>query len=241
MQTKQFTKKWFGKSSVTCIGVLGILVIFLAACSNKKKSTDKEKMPLVFQTDFEDNNLDAWQPTDVNAWRIESVNGNQVLSLFSESDYNPRVSSPKNINWIKDLVVGNFSMDLKMRSTTEDYGHRDMCLFFGYQDSSHFYYIHMANEADSHAHSVFLVNGEPRVSIAKTRTDGVVWGEEWHDVRLVRNSSTGGIEVYFDDFTKPVMTAVDTHFLYGKIGVGSFDDTGCFDNIMIQGDEKRNK
>lgn len=239
MRMKRFTKTRFSKSPVACIGILGILVIFVAQCSSKKDSTDKEKMQIVFQTDFEDDNLNDWQPTDANAWRIERVDDNRVLSLFSESDYNPRVSSPKSIHWIKDLVVGDFSMDLKMRSTTEDYDHRDLCLCFGYQDSSHFYYIHLANQADSHAHSIFLVNGESRVSIAKTRTDGIVWGEDWHDVRVVRNLSKGGIEVFFDDFTKPIMTAADTHFGYGKVGVGSYDDTGYFDDIIIRGNEKK--
>ena len=111
MQTKQLTKKLYRKSSVTCIGILGILVIFMVSCANKDKSIDIDKMPVVFQTDFEDNNLDGWHPTDVNAWRIESVNDNQVLSLFSESEYDPPVSSPKCVNWIKDLVVGDFCMD----------------------------------------------------------------------------------------------------------------------------------
>ena len=238
MQTKQLIKKWYRGGTFICLSISGILLIFVTTCSNKKESTD-EKMPLVFQEDFEDNVLDAWQPTDADAWRIESVNGNPVLSLFSASDYDPPVSSPKNINLIKDLVVGDFLMDIKMRSTTEDYGHRDLCLVFGYRDASHFYYIHLANEADSHAHSIFLVNGEPRVSIAKTRTDGIVWGEDWHDVRVVRDSSTGEIELYFDDFTRPIMTAVDTLFRYGKIGVGSYDDTGYFDNIVIRGKEPK--
>jgi len=33
--------------------------------------------------------------------------------------------------------------------------------------------------------------------------------------------------------TKPIMTAVDHRFKAGRVGVGSFDDTGRFDNIKI--------
>ena len=65
-----------------------------------------------------------------------------------------------------------------MRSTQEVYGHQDLCLFFGYQDASHFYYVHLGREADAHANSIFLVNGEPRVSIAQKRTDGTNWSKE---------------------------------------------------------------
>jgi hypothetical protein len=238
MLFQQLTTKSTGNGIIISMGIILMAAIFALACSSQPSPSGQETLPVVFRADFEDDTLDAWQPTDSNAWRIEKLNGNRVLSLYSQSDYEPEVRSPININWIKDLVVGDFILDLKMRSTTEDYGHRDMCLFFGCQDSAHFYYVHLANEADPHAHSIFLVNGEPRVSIAKTRTEGIVWGEDWHNVRVVRKVSSGMIEVYYDDLDRPIMTAMDTLFEYGKIGVGSFDDKGYFDDIMIMGDKK---
>ena len=131
--------------------------------------------------------------------------------------------------------MGSFVLELKMHSTTRDYGHRDMCLFFGYQDLSHFYYVHIANQSDAHANSIFIVNGQPRVSIAKTRTEGTKWDDNWHTVRVKRDVEEGTIEVFFDDGIEPIMTAVDHHFKWGKIGVGSFDDTGQFDEIRLQG------
>jgi hypothetical protein len=128
-------------------------------------------------------------------------------------------------------------MDLEVRSTTRDYGHRDLCLFFGHQDPSHFYYVHLGKEADPHAHSIFLVDGEPRVSIAKERTEGTPWTDEWHHVRLVRNVVEGTIAVYFDDMETPIMTTEDKTFGTGRIGVGSFDDSGQFRNIRIWGNK----
>ena len=47
--------------------------------------------------------------------------------------------------------------------------------------------------------------------------------------------TSGEIEVYFDDMQTPVMKAVDTTFGTGRIGVGSFDDTGDFDTIRLYG------
>lgn len=196
------------------------------------------KMPVVFSADFEDGKLDAWEPTDAKAWRIEDGRGGKVLALFGKSEYQPKVRSPLNINLIKDVEVGSFVLELEMHSTTKDYGHRDLCLFFGHQDPSHFYYVHIANVSDPHANSIFLVNGEPRVSIAKTRTEGTKWDDNWHSVRLVRDVETGSIEVFFDDNPEPIMTAVDDHFKSGRIGVGSFDDTGQYDDIRIRGVSK---
>jgi hypothetical protein len=47
------------------------------------------------------------------------------------------------------------------------------------------------------------------------------------------------IEVYFDDFDFPIIKAVDKTFLFGRIGVGSFDDIGGFDNIKVIGKIKK--
>lgn len=193
---------------------------------------------MLFEADFEDGALYAWQATDAEAWRIEDGYGGNVLALYKQSKYQPEVRSPLNINLIKNVVVGSFVLELKMHSTTKDYGHRDMCLFFGHQDPSHFYYVHIANQSDAHANSIFLVDAKPRVSIAKTRTEGTKWDDDWHTVRLVRDVDEGTIEVFFDDGPEPIMTAVDHSLKWGKLGVGSFDDTGQFDEIRLWGRKK---
>ena len=90
-------------------------------------------------------------------------------------------------------------------------------------------------KADAHANSIFLVNGKPRVSIAQQRTDGTNWTKDWHHVRIKRDIQTGSIQVFFDDMKKPVMTTIDKHFNHGRVGIGSFDDTGDFDNFLLRG------
>ena len=191
---------------------------------------------LLYQNDFEENaSLDNFQPTDRSAWKISEVDGNHVLELHGKSDYRARVRSPFNIAVIKDKLFGDFTLEVKLKQTGKDYGHRDMCLFFGMQDPSNFYYVHMATAADPHAHNIFLVNDEPRVAIASKTTKGVKWEQSWHTIRIRREIATGTIAVYFDDLEKPIMLATDEHFAAGLIGFGSFDDTGMVDDIKIWG------
>jgi hypothetical protein len=218
--------------------VLLMLLAVVAGCNGPSGIGGSKKMPLLFEADFEDGRLGDWQATDPAAWRFESGHDGKVLALYKQSDYKPQVRSPVNINLVRNMVVGSFVMELDMRSTTKDYGHRDMCLFFGHQDPSHFYYVHIANQSDAHANSIFVVDGEPRVSIAKTRTEGTKWDDNWHTVRLVRDAEEGTIEIFFDDEPEPIMTAVDHRFKWGKVGVGSFDDTGQFDDIKLWGEER---
>lgn len=224
--------------TVLCCASLLVLLTIAAGCAGLPSLAETGEMPLLFEADFEDGSLDAWEATDPAAWRIEEGRGGNVLSQFKQSDYEPPVRSPLNINWIRDVEVRSFELELKMRSTTKDYGHRDLCLFFAQRDPSHFYYVHIANEADAHANSIFMVDGRARVSIAKTRTEGTKWDDDWHTVRLVRDVDKAMIEVFFDDNPEPIMTAISNLMVWGKVGVGSFDDTGQFDDIRLWGRPK---
>jgi hypothetical protein len=197
---------------------------------------EKEKgMPLVFEDTFEKGNAERWQPSDASAWTVVKEENNHVYSLVKDCKYSPPVRSPNNFSLIKEVTVSDFVIEAKMKSTEPEYGHRDMCVFFGYQNPSHFYYVHLGSKADAHANSIFIVNGEPRVSIAEKRTSGTQWDDAYHVVRVVRDVKSGKIEVFFDDMKKPVMTATDKTFTWGRLGVGSFDDTGNFDDVRIRG------
>ncbi|MHC4564746.1 MAG: hypothetical protein ACYTE3_03210 [Planctomycetota bacterium] len=200
----------------------------------RRKQVDafRNGMPLAFLEDFE-GGAERWTQTDAKAWQIAEEGRNHVYSQFQKSDYQPPVRSPLNMALVKDFEVDDFVLEARMEQTGKEYGHRDMCIFFGYQDPSHFYYVHIATKADAHANSIFIVNGKPRVSIATDRTDGTDWGTGYHDVRIVRDCQTGAIEVYFDDMDKPIMQAKDDTFKTGRVGFGSFDDTGKIDDVCV--------
>lgn len=186
----------------------------------------------IVEEDFEQG-LDRWTMTDPKAWKLGERGEGRVLSLISSSDYSPPVRSPLSIARLKDVEVTDFVLDLEAEQSGREYGHRDLCVFFGYQDPSHFYYAHIATKSDAHANSIFLVNDAPRVSIATERTDGTDWSTGYHKIRVTRCTESGAIAVYFDDMEKPIMRATDKTFLRGGIGVGSFDDVGNFDNLRL--------
>jgi hypothetical protein len=95
------------------------------------------------------------------------------------------------------------------------------------------YYVHFGKRTDDHANQVFIVNGAPRVKISTKTTAGTPWTDEWHRARIVRDVGSGEITVYFDDLKTPIMTAVDRTFVKGRLGFGSFDDIGNFDDVKI--------
>ncbi len=208
---------------------IALLLFFSSLTHVSPGSGDRE---VLFDSSL---NPAEWSFTDANAWRTEEnkETGN-LLILEGASKYEPRVRSPFNIAWLENLEVSSFVMEVEARSTSREYGHRDLCFFFGKQSESEFYYVHIATAADPHANSIFLVNNEPRISIAEKRTEGTQWIDgKFHKIRIERTVVDGKILVYFDDMETPIMEASDRTFLAGSVGLGSFDDVGEFRNLKI--------
>jgi hypothetical protein len=189
-------------------------------------------LPLIFKDDFE-HGADRWKPTDDDAWKVIEGRGGHVLSQFQQSKYEPPHRSPLNFSLVRDLSVGDFVFTAKARSTCRDYGHRDLCLVFGYQDPAHYYYVHLGKATDDHANQIFIVNGAPRVKISTKTTPGTPWDDQWHQLKIVRDVKSGDIRVFFDDLDTPAMIARDTTFRRGQVGLGSFDDTGDWDDVQL--------
>jgi hypothetical protein len=209
------------------------LTAFVEAAEAPKGVTN---LPLLFADDFESGNSDRWTTTDPAAWKILVTDKGNVFSQFqTKSNYEPPVRSPYNRALIKDIVVSDFLLEVKLQSTIPDYGHRDLCLFFGYQDPSHLYYVHLGKQTDDRANQIFIVNAEPRKKISTKTSSGTNWTDNWHHARLVRDVKSGSIQVFFDHMAEPVMTATDSTFMWGQVGVGSFDDTGNFDDVFLFG------
>jgi hypothetical protein len=191
---------------------------------------DDKALPLLFADEFA-KGAERWQPTDAKAWRVVKTDRGAVYNQFQMSQYKPPVRSPHNISLIKDLKVTDFNLEAKVQSTGKDGPHRDMCLFFGYQAPDRFYYVHLAKRADDHANQIFIVNKADRKKISTKTTEGTPWDDGWHTVKVMRQN--GDMQIQFDG--KLVMTATDTTFAWGQLGLGSFDDSGNWADVKVYG------
>ncbi len=229
-------------SRINC-GVLSCIAVFGAAIAifgvkPTLAADDKAATKPTAQVSFEDSfahGADHWSPSDPAAWKIIDAAQGKAYSLTKLSSYKPPHRSPLGFSLIKDITVGDFTLDVDAQSTIKEYPHQDLCLFFGYQDPDHFYYAHLGRKTDEHANQIFIVDGRDREKISTKTTEGTVWGTTWHHLRVTRSVSDGSIAVYFDDMEAPAMIAADKHFTWGQVGVGSFDDTGSFANVKLTG------
>ena len=188
---------------------------------------------IVFEENFESSS-GRWEILDPATWRVVDRDGNKTLEITDrKSDYKPPVRSPGHVALIKDLQLGSFDITFKVRSTKDTGNHRDCCVFFGYQDDLHFYYVHLGAKPDPHSGQIMIVKDAPRLAITKNERL-TPWDDQWHSVRVVRDIDSGSIKVYFDDMKTPHMEAFDKNFGAGRIGVGSFDDLNEFDDVVVR-------
>ena len=213
-----------------------LLIGLLAGCASQNPSATStsssapRNYELVYEQTFE--TVDCLQDFDFSnpeSWtwsRKESA-----MELVGVGSYEPEHRSPASLAILKGLKLGDFVLEAELKQTGRDYGHRDMCLFFGYVRPALFYYAHLAPAPDENAHNVFLVKDAPRTNLAPVFPEGMQWGEGWHTVRLVRRGAE--VRVFVDDADQPTLRARDATIPRGRVGIGSFDDSGKIRSLKI--------
>jgi hypothetical protein len=211
-----------------------ILVLITLALAPIPADEPLTNLPLVFSEDFE-KGFKRWELTDPKGWTHREVDKNHVFGINSrKNNYRPKVRSPFHIALIKDIKLSDFILIFRVRSTKDTGNHRDCCVFFNHQDSTHFYYVHLGARPDPHSGQIMIVNDAPRKALTENKNK-IPWDNEWHQVKVRRDSTKGTIEIFFDDMKKPVMTTTDKTFGNGRIGIGSFDDMNDFDDVKLWG------
>ena len=201
----------------------------------------KGAFPVVYEQACADAScLEDFVFTDRSKWRMRAGAHAPALELLGKSAYKPPHRSPLSIALIEGVEVQDFDLDVDLLQTGRNYGHRDLCLFFGLQSNSRFYYTHLATSPDQNAHNVFLVNDAPRTNLIAPLEQGIDWGRDvWHHVRVERRVADGTVKVFWDHAAEPVLVAEDRTFDWGRIGFGSFDDSGLVRNIVLRAPRHR--
>jgi len=134
---------------------------------------------------------------------------------------------------------GTYSVDLKINSSVEAV--RDAGLVFCYKNDSNFYLVYLRIDTNNNSRLVLTkhVNGSWNM-IASTNVTVTIGVR--YNLKVVFDSATGQINVYFNNSPTPTISAVDTEFSSGKVGLRAraTDPDGLdveFDNLDIQAEE----
>ncbi len=208
------------------------LVVLSCACARE----DGAGRAILMSSDFESGNADGWRPKDPGGWRVVDDGGSKVYELAAAGAQGP-VRAPTAWSLWEGREVSSFELTGRLRCYTDPSTiFRDMCVFFHFQDPTHFYYVHFAGTSDGVHNIIGLVNGADRVKINAEPAGASVFrltDKAWHAFKVVCDAATGEIRAYLDDMDTPILTARGRTLGRGLVGVGSFDDTGAFDDLAL--------
>ncbi len=188
-----------------------------------------------WHVDFEKGGLESWHVPLPADWELAVEDGNHFLRLAEEGPIGDPRRPVKFALW-EPGCVSDFQAQVKMRR-----GGKSLLVAFGFQDRGHFYYAHVSrDDGDSRVHNgVFKVSGGKRYRIGGMGAKPVLPTTDWRTVRVARKTGPGSIHVYINGEDQARFHVVDTSFSYGWVGVGSFDETGDFDDFQLRGTPSR--
>jgi len=168
-------------------------------------------------------------------WEVKD----KMLVLTKAGTPGGPIRRPAALAVLKSEPLTKATVEVEMRSTApEEVKNRDLEIIFGYESPSRFYYVHLAGITDPNHNGIFLVDNKDRRRIDDGTTPQQLKDREWHRVRLERDGASGRIDIFVDGSKPSVLRATDTTIASGRVGLGSFDDTGEFRSLAVTGTQK---
>lgn len=144
------------------------------------------------------------------------------------------IRRPAGLAILKSAPLGKLTLDVDVRSPQPvDLLVRDVNVVVGWQSPTRFYYIHLAAKTDDVHNGIFLVADADRKRLDKPTSTPQLRDQAWHHVKVERDPASGRIAVFVDNATTPALEASDTTLQTGRVGLGSFDETGEFRNVVV--------
>jgi len=139
-----------------------------------------------------------------------------------------------NIALLADRLFGDFVLEVDLIQTGKEYGHRDMCLFFGCQSPTNFYYAHIATAADDHAHNVSSSTARRGPRSRRRRPGRQLGPGVWHKgppgTPAGRRQESGFISTISPN---PSWWPRTKRWAPATSASGHLNDTGMVDNLRV--------
>ncbi|MFL6350574.1 MAG: hypothetical protein ACJ74Z_01805 [Bryobacteraceae bacterium] len=167
-------------------------------------------------------------------WKIEKQSDKPMLRLVTPREPIPGPRRPIQFALAETPEFRSVTVDLDARPL----GH-SLIVVFAYRDAAHFDYAHLSTDPGTkeHVHNgVFHVYGGARVRISSEAGPAAFpASNRWYHVRLTHDGKSGSVDVTVNGRSIPALHAIDLSLRSGRVGIGSFDETGDFKNVKIRG------
>lgn len=177
----------------------------------------------------------TWKLPVASDWKVSDG----VLELLvPRPSTQPRRPSQYALADTTDYLKATVEVEMQAEPKAKRNRRNSLILVYAWRDAEHFNYAHLSVDAAKQVavhNGIFHVYGGDRVRISSEEGPATLKDGVWHKVKLVYDGTTGRVDVWVDGQTSPSMRAVDMSLGAGKVGIGSFFDTGSFRNFRISG------
>jgi len=174
----------------------------------------------------------TWSVPVASDWKVSTDVGAPVLQLVEHRGPLPGPRRPIQFALTDVPEYSRLTLEADVRPLGAS-----LLIAFGYRDAAHYDYAHLSVDtgAKQPVHNgIFHVYGGERVRISSERGPAAFSATgRWHHVKLTHDATTGAVDVIVDGNDVPALHAVDLSLGWGKVGPGSFDETGEFKNVTI--------
>lgn len=175
-----------------------------------------------------------WTVYDPADWKIERENGAPILRLQTGREPLPGPRRPFQFALADTPAYSQVAVEADIRPLK-----RSCMIVFAYRDQAHFDYAHLSTDTavkQPHHNGIFHVYGGERVRISSEAGPAAFPASgQWYHIKLTYDGKTRTVDVTVDGHPVPALHAVDLSLNGGKVGIGSFDETGDFKDVKITG------
>src|SRR5580698_938714 len=168
--------------------LLGATLLAFCAVSLRAAPSSGDRASLSIRDNFDSGSTAAWEMPFPEDWEILQQDS---LHYFHMKHSRPAGAPRRPVQFarLKGVNVGSFVLNVKVRRAGGS-----MMVVFDYVDTLHFYYVHLSENSGTKvaAHNgIFIVDGGPRRRIAGLDASAGLPDLSWHDVRIIRDASSG--------------------------------------------------
>jgi len=170
-----------------------------------------------------------WQVISAADWKVE---GNELQLVTARPQQgNPR--RPIQFALAETEPLAKFTIEMEVQRSKPK---GSLILVYAWQKDGYFNYVHLSDDAASKVevhNGIFHCYGGDRVRISPKDGAGTLIGEDWHKVKVAYDASKGLVQAWVDGQTSASLKGVDLSLGAGRIGLGSFFNTGGFRNFKL--------
>lgn len=176
-----------------------------------------------------------WLVQEASEWKVDSGPEGEVLqlSVARPQEANPR--APVQYALLESAPLDCFTLDLEVKGLAAA---TSLIVVFAWKDPLHFNYVHLSTDsakAQPVHNGVFHVYGGDRVRIsAQEGPASLTDALKWTPVRIVYDASKNLVETWIAGQKNPSLRGADFSLGAGRIGLGSFFNTGSFRKFALR-------